>query len=148
MENQAAKRGPTWRTHLALLIIVFAAFFGIYQGIQYYNPKIFIKYFQNSKPLPVDTVVRSERLLHCLNEKLDPREVVGFLTDVSGEAHRERFRQAQYALVPVVVDDSVDHRLVVGFFNNPDQLNLNTQEFIPVLECSPGVILFLHIGVQ
>jgi len=118
------------------------------QGIQYYNPKIFIKYFQNSKPLPVDTVVRSERLLHCLNEKLDPREVVGFLTDVSGEAHRERFRQAQYALVPVVVDDSVDHRLVVGFFNNPDQLNLNTQEFVPVLECSPGVILFLHIGVQ
>ncbi len=135
-------RKPTWRTHLALGLVVATALFSLVQGILYFQPELFVAFFREDTPLPSDFVTRNERLLRCIADALPAEEVVGFVTDIEGAAHRERYRITQYVLAPILVDDSNNHRYIIGIFSNPNQpFPLDPSEFPPLMSCSPGIYL-------
>jgi hypothetical protein len=145
--ESAHQKNIPWRTRLALLLIFLFAAFSLYQGFLYYTPNLFLRYFQNGEPLPVDTVVRAERVFRCLSGKLPDDEAVGFITDLNGEPRRERFRQLQYAMAPSIIADKNDLRMVVGIFETVDnQAILQYNGYRLLLTCDGGVYLFERLG--
>jgi hypothetical protein len=143
MENQDPQAVPAWRTHLALILIIAAALFGIIQGLLHFQPESFILAVREDRTLPIDSAERTERALRCLFERLPADEAVGFATNLTGNVRRQRFRQVQYALAPHLVTDSLDARLIIGYFTNAESDLLQADPgFEPVISCSPGVTLY------
>lgn len=143
MENEYPQAVPAWRTHLALILIIAMALFGVIQGLMHYQPELFILSITEDRNLPIDGAERTERALRCLVERLPNDEAVGFATNLTGAERRQRFYQMQYALAPHLVADSLDARLVVGYFSNAEADLLKADPgFETVLSCSPGVTLY------
>jgi hypothetical protein len=133
---------PSWRTHLALALLVTLALLGIVRGILYYQPEAFLAATRQDRSLPMDPTGRTGRNLRCLRADLPTGEVVGFTSDQTGLAHLERLRQAQYFLVPLLLDDSSDHRLVVAIFSRSlESLPPAYREYQVVRDCANGVYL-------
>ncbi|MFN2197428.1 MAG: hypothetical protein ACK2UW_15025 [Anaerolineales bacterium] len=143
MENEDSQAVPAWRTHLALILIIAAALFGIIQGLLHYQPETFFLAVTQDRTLPIDSAERTERALRCLFERLPSDEAVGFATDIADPKHVKRFRQVQYALAPHLVADTLDTRLVIGYFTNAEaDYLLADPGYEPVISCSPEVTLY------
>lgn len=138
----AVARNAIWRTHLALAFVVIAALFSLVQGFRYFQPRLFLSFFQQDTPLPSDFVARNERMLSCIFSELPAGETIGFMTDMEGSAHNERYRITQYVLAPTLVDDSTDHPFIIGIFSAPyDPRPPDPQQFTPLVDCGTGIFL-------
>lgn len=138
----ALPRKPSWRTHLALGFVVVAALFSLVQSVRYFQPQLFIGLFQHKTALPSDFIARNERLLGCISSELPSAEVVGFMSDLEGPAHQERYRITQYVLAPTLVDDSIDHTYIIGVFSAPyDPAPPDPEQFLPIVNCGTGIFL-------
>lgn len=133
---------PDWRTHLALALLVVLALLGIVRGILYYQPEVFLKATRQGQSLPMDPTERVARNLRCLDDLPPEDEVLGFVSDLTGMAHTERLRQAQYVLVPHLLEDTAEHRLVLAIFSRPlENLPPAYSNFQIAQDCQNGVYL-------
>ena len=91
------------------------------------------------------SLIRFEEEWDCLRDDLEPHTPVGFVAPLPPEIATEYYLLAQYALTPVLVENSAQHGLVLGYAPDPGDLdallsahpNLRVQK-----NCQNGVILF------
>lgn len=142
MKPKPIKHTTTWRKTLALVLMIGSTLIGLIQGIQFFNPDRLIQYIYRNEEIPIDTVERTERRLNCLVNELPLHEEIGFISGLDGQEHVERLRQTQYALVPYMVVDSDNTRLVIKYPNGISNTQLlSTNQYRPLLECG-GVTLY------
>ena len=96
---------------------------------------------------PSDDVARlSAQRFAALRDELPSRGVIGYIGD-SGDSATPDYYLTQYALAPVVVDRSTDHKLIVGNFpsTRPPQLPSALQV---VKDFGNGVVLLINKDVH
>src|SRR5262245_55932558 len=89
---------------------------------------------------PDDISMRSDQRFAALKANLPPRGVVGYLGE-PGDSRTPDYYLTQYALAPLVVDLSSNHRIVVGNFPSAPPAQL-PQTLRGVKDFGNGVILF------
>jgi hypothetical protein len=121
---------------LAAMVFLAIIFYGTFQ---YYPPGQFFK--QIGKPLNQHPDGKYLQQLSCIQPELDARQVVGFFTAYREDDHDRFFRLTQYGLAPVIVDDSLDHRLVVGYFPGSNEWQNSEYSLALVKKCPSGLFL-------
>lgn len=131
-----------WREYAGLLFLTGISLFSCYQAWRYVDPVKFIAKINKQGRIPPDAVTRNGNQYACLHGVLSVGEVVGFITSVAPEQHSEIYLQAQYALAPVLVADSLDYPRVIGYFPSGSSLDsVVPQGFEVVRDCKSGVVL-------
>ncbi len=99
-----------------------------------------------TRRLPDDPATGADQRFAALKAALPPQGVVGYIGE-SGNPAVADYYLAQYALTPLVVDHSSNHRLVVGNFPvpppTPPSGNLQLMK-----DFGNGVLLFANKDVQ
>ena len=133
-----------WREYAGLLFLTGISLFSCYQAWRYVDPLKFIAKINKLGRIPPDAVTRNGNQFACLKGILPVGEVVGFSTSVESEQHTEIYLEAQYALAPVLVADSLDYPRVIGYFPSGSSLaSVVPQGFEVVQECKSGVVLLM-----
>jgi hypothetical protein len=93
---------------------------------------------------PDDIAKRSDQRFAALRAALPPRGVVGYV-GASGNAAVPDYYLTQYALVPLVVDHSPNHPLVIANFpNSPPPTSPPSEHLQLVKDFGNGVLLFAN----
>lgn len=138
----ATQPQPSWRTHLALALLVALALLGIIRGILFYQPEVLLRAYSQQQDPPLDNPERIARSLRCLDGLLPTDQVLGFSSELSGAARLEQLRQVQYAVAPSLITDRIDQRLVVAVFSHPlETLPPQLRNHQVVQDCENGVYL-------
>ncbi len=133
------------RDKAGFLVVVALVAFSIYGAMRYYPPAQSFKKLTRPGSLQTDPEARYLRQLSCIRQELDPAEAVGFFTSFKDDDYDRFYRLTQFGLVPVVVDDSPRHRLVVGYFPGSGEWQKPEHGMGLVKEC-PGGLLLLQNG--
>jgi hypothetical protein len=86
---------------------------------------------------------RSDERFSALKAELPQRGVVGYIGEAGTPALADYYL-AQYALAPLVVDDSPNHPLVVGNFPGPASDNASKPKLRLVRDFGDGVKLYAN----
>ena len=99
----------------------------------------------NPTRLHTDDIAQgSDQRFSALKAALPPRGVVGYI-GASGNAAAVDYYLTQYALVPLVVDRSPNHPLVIGNFpNSPPLTSVLSDHLQLVKDFGDGVLLFAN----
>jgi hypothetical protein len=92
---------------------------------------------------PAEVAKRSDQRFAALKASLPTRGVVGYIGD-PGALARGDYYLAEYALAPLVVDDSTNHRLVVGNFPSSAAARSGPENLELVKDFGDGVLLFTN----
>lgn len=92
---------------------------------------------------PTEVAKRSDQRFAALRAALPQQGVVGYIGE-PGALARGDYYLAEYALAPLVVDDSVNHRLVVGNFPSSAAPRAGIEHLHLVKDFGDGVLLFTH----
>jgi len=101
-----------------------------------------------------DSISMYERRFEGIKKSLPSHGVVGYLTDTRSEEVLKRadsggqLMLTQYALSPVVVENSLEHEFIVGNFHKPNMnITLPVDKDIAVIkDFRNGIILFKNKG--
>ena len=93
-----------------------------------------------------DVAERSDRRFAELRRALPEYGVVGYVSDPS-EAGVADYYLTQYALAPLVIERSTNHRLVIGNFPQPPRPEAET-DLVLVRDFGNGVLLFTNRGKE
>ncbi|HKT88569.1 MAG TPA: hypothetical protein VJQ59_09050 [Candidatus Sulfotelmatobacter sp.] len=88
---------------------------------------------------PDSVAKRSDQRFASLKAVLPPRGVIGYIGE-AGVAGTADYYLAQYALAPLVIDNSENHPLVIGNF--PDRPNEPAPNLKLVRNFGDGILLF------
>jgi hypothetical protein len=99
----------------------------------------------NPTRLPADDVAkRSDQRFAALRAALPPRGVIGYV-GASGNVGVRDYYLTQYALVPVVVDHSLNHPLVIANFpDSPQPASVLSDHLQIVRDFGDGVLLLAN----
>jgi hypothetical protein len=99
----------------------------------------------NPTRLPADDVAkRSDQRFAALRTALPPRGVIGYV-GASGNVGVRDYYLTQYALVPVVVDHSLNHPLVIANFpDSPPPASVLSDHLQLVKDFGDGVLLLAN----
>jgi hypothetical protein len=92
---------------------------------------------------PADVAKGSDQRFAALKAALPSRGVVGYIGQ-SGALARGDYYLAEYALAPLVVDDSTKHRIVVGNFPSTAPAHDWAENLQLVNDYGDGVLLFAN----
>jgi hypothetical protein len=91
-----------------------------------------------------DIAKRSDQRFAALRAALPPRGVVGYV-GATGNVGVRDYYLTQYALVPVVVDHSLNHPLVIAnFTNSPQPTSVLSDRLQLVRDFGDGVLLLAN----
>ena len=138
------------REQIGITLVVLFAIVAFVRAFEYYSPLSFYEKVNKFKHLPSDEVTRYEARFKCLKGMLDPGETVGFLSTAlppEGKGYYY-FRLTQYVLSPVIVEDSVNHKIVVGYFPERDSLQKISTNLKIIQDCRNGVVLLKNKDYQ
>ena len=91
-----------------------------------------------------DVAQRSDQRFAALRAVLPSRGIVGYV-GASGNVAVPDYYLTQYALVPLVVDHSPNHPLVIANFpNSPQPTTVLSEHFQLVKDFGDGVLLFAN----
>lgn len=137
MEN-APRRGFSRNAHVALVIFVGCCLLSVVRIVR-----------EAPKPWnlqPDDIPQRSDQRFSALKQVLPSSGVIGYVGE-PGESSLPDYYLAQYALAPLVVDRSIQHKVVVGNFPS-----LHIPPLMPGLreiqDFGNGVVLLANEGTQ
>ena len=88
-------------------------------------------------------LVRSDQRFAALKVALPSRGVVGYIGESSALA-RGDYYLAEYALAPLVVDDSTNHRIVIGNFPSLGSVPFAAKNLQLVKDFGNGVLLLTN----
>jgi hypothetical protein len=125
----------SYRTTVALLIFVLCSMLS--------SARIFwqARTPQHAKDSAIDIEQRSDRRFAAVRASLPQRGVIGYVGE-SGALARGDYYLAEYALAPLVVDDSPNHPLVLANF--PNAPFLAPQNLQLVKDFGNGVLLLAN----
>ena len=135
------------REKAGFLVVVALVAFSIYGAMRYYPPSQSLKKLTQPGSSQTDPEARYLRQLTCIRPELDPTQAVGFFTSYQDDDYDRFYRLTQFGLVPVVVDSSTRHRLVVGYFPGSGEWQKPEYGMELVKEC-PGGLLLLRNGAE
>ena len=92
---------------------------------------------------PAEVAQRSDQRFAALKAVLPARGVVGYIGESSALA-RGDYYLAEYALSPLVVDDSTNHRLVIGNFPSSGSVPSSVKNLQLVKDFGNGVLLLAN----
>lgn len=129
---QLLARSIPGRTRIFLLVFVF--------GCLLSSARLVIEAPIPDHSIPDDIARRSDRRFSDLKAALPQRGVIGYVGD-PGESGVPAYYLAQYALAPLVLDRSPNHRLVVGNFSSSVS-PVSLEKLRLVKDFGDGVLLF------
>jgi hypothetical protein len=105
------------RTRIGIIILVLFSLYQSIQALNYFRPFYVWRRLQKGE-VPTDFITIYRKQIACLLPYLSPDEVVGFYTTASYKKDERWivFHSTQYVIAPVVLDDSINHELVIAFF--------------------------------
>ena len=92
---------------------------------------------------PAEVAQRSDQRFAALKVALPARGVVGYIGESSALA-RGDYYLAEYALAPLVVDDSTNHRIVIGNFPSLGSVPFAAKNLQLVKDFGNGVLLLTN----
>jgi hypothetical protein len=109
-----------WRVKLGIMLVVFFSFFQSFRALEYYNPLDTWKTVQRRGEIPSDFLNIYKKNISCLLPELPSGQVVGFVTSVPiNKQQRDAvYHMTQFAIVPFLLDDSLNYDLVIAYFPN------------------------------
>jgi len=109
-----------WRIKLGIVFVIFFSFFQSFRALGYYDPPDVWKRMQRGGQVPVDSIIIYKKNVSCVIPELQPDQVVGFITSVPNNKQQRDaiYHMTQFAIVPFLLDDSLDHDLVIAYFPN------------------------------
>lgn len=90
---------------------------------------------------PDDIATRSDQRFAALKAALPQQGIVGYIGDSNSPAN---YYLAQYALAPLVLDNSLNHPLLVGNFSTSPPQNLTCAQLQLLKDFGNGVLLYAH----
>ena len=91
---------------------------------------------------PDDIATRSDQRFAALKAALPQQGIVGYIGDSNSPAN---YYLAQYALAPLVLDNSLNHPLIVGNFStSPPPQNPPSAHLQLLKDFGNGVLLYAH----
>lgn len=101
---------------------------------------------------PLDSIEGFDRLLAGAKSDLRGVKIVGFYHAVFPDGSEQQngvLYVTQYVLAPVLVDHSLDHKLVIGFFSSPfpREQDLPSSDLKVLHNYGNGVVLFENQGL-
>jgi hypothetical protein len=130
------------RQKLAILLISVALF----SSLKFTKQELSLKL----PPPGGDEISSYEKRFSRLKDIIPPGAVAGYVADmpnkdvVSDARALARYFVAQYALAPVIVENTIDRSIVIGdFYGDPSVLNKDAiSELMPLMDFGDGVFLF------
>lgn len=120
------------RVLVAILLLCMVALLPTLRSVIYLGFRLQSVLSDNSE------VTVTQKRLHLLREALPGHGVVGYIGDRGKE-----YRLVQYALAPVLVDATPNHRLVIGNFDEAaDVARCDDRNLILIFDFGDGVCLF------
>jgi hypothetical protein len=110
-----------WRVRLGIVLMVVFSLFQSFRALEYYNPSFVWKRVQRGEGAPADFLTHYKKDISCLvPQLLSPSQVVGFVTSVPNKKQELAaiFHMTQFAIVPFLLEDSLNHNLVIAYFPN------------------------------
>lgn len=110
----------SWRVKLGIGFVIFFSIFQSFRALEYYNPAFVWKRMQRGDEILADFLTHYKKDVSCLLPDLQPGQVVGFGTSVPNKKQKRDaiYHMTQFAIVPFLLDDSLDHNLVIVYFPN------------------------------
>jgi hypothetical protein len=133
------------REKAGIVAVVALALLALYNTLRYQDAGEILSRAQRSGRWMGYSLIRFEVQWDCLREDLEPHALVGFVTPLPPEIATEYYLLAQYTLAPVLVENSAQHALVLGYAPDPGDLDtlLSAHPNLRVRKnCQNGVILF------
>jgi hypothetical protein len=133
------------REKAGIVAVVALALLALYNTLRYQDAGEILSRAQRSGQWMSYSLIRFEEEWDCLRDDLEPHTPVGFVTPLPPEIATEYYLLAQYALAPVLVENSAQHGLVLGYAPDPGDLDalLSAHPNLRVLkDCQNGAILF------
>ena len=133
------------REKVGILVVAGLALLALYNTLRYQDAGEILSRAQRSGQWMSYSLIRFEEQWDCLRDDLEPDAVVGFVTPLPPEIATEYYLLAQYTLAPVLVENSAQHGLVLGYAPGPGDLEVLLSADPNLRErknCQNGVILF------
>jgi len=130
---------------VGILVVAGLALLALYNTLRYQDAGEILSRAQRSGQWMSYSLIRFEEQWDCLRDDLEPDAVVGFVTPLPPEIATEYYLLAQYTLAPVLVENSAQHGLVLGYAPGPGDLEVLLSADPNLRErknCQNGVILF------
>ena len=130
---------------MGILVVAGLALLALYNTLRYQDAGEILSRAQRSGQWMSYSLIRFEEQWDCLRDHLEPDAVVGFVTPLPPEIATEYYLLAQYTLAPVLVENSAQHGLVLGYAPGPGDLEVLLSADPNLRErknCQNGVILF------
>lgn len=133
------------RENVGVLFVIALSFLALFNTLNYQGSLELLDRSKRTGRWLSYSLIRYEEQWDCLRNDLRPDSIIGFVTPLPAFSAIEYYELTQYTLSPVVVDNSENYALVLGYAPNPGDFQI-LQSMYPnlrvVKQCSQKVILF------
>ena len=139
----------SWRVKLGIVTLIFFSLFQSFRALEYYDPLSVWDRVQRGKGIPSDFLTIYKKNVSCLLSELPAGETVGFVTSVPNKKQQRDaiYHMTQFAIVPFLLDDSLDHDFVIAYFPNRIKPKPDIPTgFLAAKQCTDEVFLLRRTG--
>jgi hypothetical protein len=128
-----------------ILFVVVLSFLALFNTLNYQDSLELLNRAKRTGRWMSYSLIRYEEQWDCLRNDLRPDSIIGFVTPLPPFLAIEYYQLTQYTLSPVVVDNSENYALVLGYAPNPgdfETLKSRYPNLRVVKQCNEEVFLF------
>lgn len=133
------------RENIGILFVVVLSFLALFNTLNYQDSLELLNRAKRTGRWMSYSLIRYEERWDCLRNDLQPDSIIGFVTPLPPFLAIEYYQLTQYTLSPVVVDNSENYALVLGYAPNPgdfETLQGRYPNLRVVKQCNEEVFLF------
>jgi hypothetical protein len=132
------------RISIAFSILIILAFIQSVSALQYYDFFYLVEKI-NKLGIIEDPVDKYGKTLKCVEQNLGQEKTIGFITSLTDfkDQRQEKFFQTQYILAPIIVEDSAEHEIVIGYYPEGIQTEVLTRYNLDIKkDCGNNLLVF------
>lgn len=137
------------RENIGILFVVVLSCLALFNTLNYQDSLGLFNRAKRTGRWMSYSLIRFEEQWDCLRNHLRPDSVVGFVTPLQPTLAMEYYQLTQYTFSPVVVDNSDNYALVLGYAPSPGDLETLQSKYPNlrvVKKCSDEAILFERVN--
>jgi hypothetical protein len=131
------------RTYIAIFLLVIFAFIQSISALQYYDIFYLVEKI-NKLGTITDPVDKYDKTLTCVEQNLGDEKTVGFITSLTDikDQRQEKLFQTQYILAPIVVENSAEQKIVIGYYPDGLQTEVFSQHNLKIKrDCGNNLVI-------
>jgi hypothetical protein len=132
------------RTYIAFSILIIFAFIQSVSALQYYDFFYLVEKINKLGTIE-DPVDKYGKTLKCVKQNLGDEKTIGFITSLTDfkDQRQEKFFQTQYILAPIIVENSAEHEIVIGYYPEGIQPEVLTRYNLDIKkDCGNNLVVF------